>query len=136
MPTQHPELTSAEWTIIKTVWANEPCAAPTVQEALVGSHGWTCSTVRTLMERMVNKGLLTSEKVRNLTLYRSAVSRRRAQLGEINYALRHAFDGALKPMLEALISTPRLTPQELDELESLIAAHRHPRSDDTRVQKP
>ena len=25
------ELTEAEWTIIKSVWENEPCAAPTIQ---------------------------------------------------------------------------------------------------------
>lgn len=118
------ELTESEWAIIKTVWAVEPCAAPTVQEALEKSHGWTYSTVRTLMDRMVGKGLLTAEKIRNLTLYRSAITRQQAQLGELRYALRHAFDGALKPMVETLLSTEKLSAAELDELESLIQARR------------
>jgi BlaI family penicillinase repressor len=118
------ELTESEWAIIKTVWAVEPCAAPTVQEALEKSHGWTYSTVRTLMDRMVGKGLLTAEKIRNLTLYRSAITRQQAQLGELRYALRHAFDGALKPMVETLLSAEKLSAAELDELESLIQARR------------
>jgi BlaI family penicillinase repressor len=123
-----PELTEAEWAIIKAVWTLQPCAAPAVQELLVSTHGWTYSTVRTLMDRMVGKGLLTAEKVRHLTLYRAAVTRRQAQLGELRYALRHAFDGALKPMVETLLSSEKLSSEQLDELESLINARRQSRS--------
>jgi BlaI family penicillinase repressor len=134
MPTP-PELTEAEWAIIKAVWAAQPCAAPTVQEALQKSHDWTYSTVRTLMDRMVVKGLLTAEKVRHLTLYRAAITRRQAQLGELRYALRHAFDGALKPMVETLISSEKLSPEELDELESLINARRRASAVSSRKSK-
>src|SRR5690349_20849830 len=73
------ELTPAEWIIIKTVWEHEPCAAPAVQEFLEAETQWTYSTVRTLMDRMVAKGLLSAEKIRNLTLYRSVVTRQQAQ---------------------------------------------------------
>ena len=90
------DLTEAEWAIIKAVWAHQPCAAPTIQEVLQSSQGWACSTVRTLMDRMVAKGLLTAEKVRNLTLYRSAVTPQQAQRGELLYALKHAFIGGYK----------------------------------------
>lgn len=119
-----PELTEAEWAIIKAVWDLEPCAAPTIQEHLHPSMHWTYSTVRTLMDRMVAKGLLSAEKVRNLTLYRAAVTRQQAQLGELRYALKHAFDGALQPMVETLLSSEKLSSSELDALEALIAARR------------
>lgn len=124
MSTPLPELTEAEWAIIKAVWDREPCAAPSVQEALLPTQGWTYSTVRTLMDRMVVKGLLTAEKVRHLTLYRAAVTRQQAQLTELRYALKHAFDGALKPMVETLLRSEKLSAAELDELEALIAARR------------
>lgn len=119
-----PELTEAEWAIIKAVWEQQPCAAPAVQESLVKSQAWTYSTVRTLMDRMVAKGLLTAEKVRHLTLYRAAVTRQQAQLTELRYALKHAFDGALKPMVETLLTSEKISAQELDELEALIASQR------------
>ena len=127
MSSPPPELTGAEWAIIKAVWAHEPCAAPAIQEALQSSQGWAYSTVRTLMDRMVGKGLLSAEKVRHLTLYRAAVTRRQAQLTEVRYALRHAFDGALKPMVETLLASEKLSSAELDELESLITARRQGR---------
>ncbi|MEY4325991.1 MAG: Methicillin resistance regulatory protein MecI [Verrucomicrobiota bacterium] len=119
-----PELTESEWAVIKAVWSLEPCPAPTVQEHLAGQRDWSVSTVRTLMERMAAKGLLTSEKLRNLTLYRSAVSRQQAQLGELRYALKNAFDGALTPMVQCLLESERLDATQLDQLEALIAARR------------
>ena len=119
-----PELTESEWAVIKAVWSLEPCPAPTVQEHLAKQRDWSVSTVRTLMERMAAKGLLTSEKLRNLTLYRSAVSRQQAQLGELRYALKNAFDGALTPMVQCLLESERLDATQLDQLEALIAVRR------------
>ena len=116
------ELTEAEWTIIKAVWEAEPCAAPSVQEKLFKKTQWTYSTVRTLMDRMVLKGLLAAEKVRNLTLYRSAVTREQAQHDELLYALKHAFNGALTPMVQCLIEGNDLSAEELAKLESFIKA--------------
>ena len=120
MPKPTVELTEAEWTIIKAVWEHEPCAAPTIQQKLRQRTEWTYSTVRTLMDRMVVKGLLTAEKVRNLTVYRSAVTRQQAQRGELLYALKHAFNGALTPMLQCLMETGQISAGELAELETLI----------------
>ena len=130
-----PELTESEWAIIKAVWTHQPCAAPTVQEALADSHGWAYSTVRTFLDRMADKGLLTTEKVRHRNLYRAAVTRRQAQLGELRYALRHAFDGALKPMVETLLSSETLSSRELDELEALINARRQTNDVSARPRK-
>ena len=74
------------------------------------------------MDRMVVKGLLAAEKVRNLTIYRSAVTREQAQRGELYYALKHAFNGALTPMVQCLLDTGNLSANELAELEALIKA--------------
>jgi predicted transcriptional regulator len=117
------ELTEAEWTIIKSVWENEPCAAPTIQEKLFKQTEWTYSTVRTVMDRMVVKGLLTAEKIRNLTLYRTAVTREQAQRGELLYALKHAFNGALTPMVQCLLDTNDVSREDLDKIKQLIASH-------------
>ncbi|HEX3890541.1 MAG TPA: BlaI/MecI/CopY family transcriptional regulator [Verrucomicrobiae bacterium] len=124
MPKAKIELTEAEWTVIKAVWDNEPCDAPAIQEKLFKKTEWTYSTVRTLMDRMTAKKLLTAEKVRNLTLYRSAVTREQAQRGELLYALKHAFNGALTPMVQCLIESRDLSAEDLEKLESLIKARK------------
>lgn len=116
------ELNKTEWTIIKAVWEQEPCTAPAIQERLQKGTGWTYSTVRTLMDRMAAKGLLHAEKVKHLTLYRSAITRDQAQRSELLYALKHAFNGALTPMVQCLLDTGKLSANDLSELESLIKA--------------
>ncbi len=113
------ELTEGEWAIITAVWDNEPCAAPTVQEKLASRKKWTYSTVKTMMDRMAAKGLLRTERIRNLILYRSAVTRKQAQSGEIMRAVKRAFDGALTPMMQFMLDN-NLSHEQLDELEMLI----------------
>ena len=127
MPAPEIELTEAEWTIIKAVWENEPCAAPAIQEKLFKRTEWTYSIVRTLMDRMTAKGLLTAEKVRNQTLYHSAVTREQAQRGELLYALKHAFNGALAPMVQCLLDTKDVSREELEAMKRLIAEHEQSR---------
>ena len=123
MPKHEIELTGSEWTIIKAVWENEPCTAPAVQEALFKQTEWTYSTVRTFMDRMVAKGLLKAEKTGKLTMYRSATTQAKARRGELLYALKHAFDGALAPMVQCLLDTKTVSSDELDQIKQMIAAH-------------
>jgi len=118
------ELTDGEWAIMKAVWELQPCAAPTVQEALQSTRNWTYSTVRTLLDRMVAKGLLTAEKIRHLSLYRAAITRDQAQKREVLSALKKAFNGALSPMMQCLLESQDLNAADLAELEKLIREKR------------
>ena len=118
------ELTEAEWSVIKAIWENEPCTAPAIQEKLFKPTGWTYSTVRTLMDRMVAKGVLKAKKQGKLTIYQSAVTRAQAQRGELFYALKHAFNGALTPMVQCLLENHEMDADELAKIESLIKARK------------
>ena len=118
------ELTEGEWAIIQAAWKNEPCAAPTVQEKLETKKNWTYSTVKTMMDRMVTKGLLKTERICNLILYRSVVTRIQAQKGEIMRTVKGAFNGALTPMMQFLLDNHKLSQKQLSELEKLIKKKR------------
>ena len=124
MATRNYELTEAEWDIIQVVWEHEPCAAPTVQEELAARKKWTYSTVKTLMDRMVTKGLLTTERIRNLILYRSTISRKDAQRGELMRAVKRAFGGAFTPMMQFMLESDTLSQKELGEVEAMIRKKR------------
>ena len=115
-----PELTEAEWIIMKVVWENEPCAAGTVQEAVEESKDWAYSTVKTTMDRMVDKGFLKIQKIRNLQLFSSAISEVDAKRGEFRKMLKRAFDGALTPMMQFLIEHEGLSKAESAQLRKLV----------------
>jgi BlaI family transcriptional regulator, penicillinase repressor len=122
MPKPNTALTEAEWTIIKAVWDTEPCTAPVIHQKVRRQTAWSYSTVRTMMDRMVIKGLLTADRSHHPTVFGSAVTRKEAQRGELFYALKHAFNGALTPMVQCLLDSGKLSAAELAELEALIKA--------------
>ena len=121
------ELFESEWAILQAVWKLQPCTAPAVQEALQTEKNWAYTTVKTLMDRMVKKHLLTTEKIRHLYLYSAAVTPAQAQKSELARTLRRAFDNALTPMMQFLIEGQRLSDDEIADLESLIKSHKRRR---------
>jgi BlaI family penicillinase repressor len=122
------EMTEAEWEIMKVVWDAEPCAAGTVQEALAQRKEWAYSTVKTTMDRMVDKGFLEITRIRNLQLFRSCMSKAEARRAEFQKMLKRAFDGALPPLMEFLIEQEGVSDHEAAQLRRLV--------DDTRSKKP
>ena len=113
-------LTEAEWEIMKVVWEQEPCAAGTVQEALAQSRGWAYSTVKTTMDRMVKKGLLTTHTIRNLSLFTSRISETEARRSEFRKMLKRAFDGALAPMMQFLLENEQFSDEDLNQLRQVV----------------
>jgi BlaI family penicillinase repressor len=118
------QLARGQWDILRVVWRLQPCAAPSVQETLLKTRKWSHSTVRTLMDRMAAQGLLTTEKIRNLYLYRAAITPEQAQREETLHTLEYAFSGALTPMMQCLLEIKDVSEKELAELETLIREKR------------
>jgi len=117
---QPKSLTDVEWVIMETVWQHQPCTAGTVQESLAATHGWAYSTVKTTMDRMVGKGLLATQPVRNLQMFVPLVSRTEAKRNEVRRLLSRAFNGALTPMIQFLVEDEGLTADEVKQLRKLL----------------
>ncbi len=120
MAKQAINILDSEWSIMRVVWKLEVCAAPTVQEELQEERGWAYTTIKTMMDRMVKKGLLKSQRMRNLYLYSAAVTQVQARRNEIMRAVKRAFDGTLTPMMQFLIENDELTENEYQQLEEMI----------------
>lgn len=118
------ELTEGEWLILEIVWEREYCTTPDVQELLKERTGWAYSTVKTLMDRMVDKGLLKAERVRKMILFRAGIKREQAQRAELKRAAKLAFHGAFSPLVEFLLDDNKLSKEELEHLANIIRQKR------------
>ncbi len=114
------ELFETEWAILQVVWEKEPVTAPDVQESLTREKQWAYTTVKTLMDRMAKKGLLSVQRIRNLYLYSAGISKADAVKCEIKRTLKRAFDGAFTPMVQFLVEHEQLSDEEFQYLEELI----------------
>jgi BlaI family transcriptional regulator, penicillinase repressor len=110
------EIAASDWAIIKVVWELEPCSAGTVQEYLHSSRKWAYSTVKTLMERMVKKGFLSSKKTKNVTRYSATISENDAKRLEIAKTAKRAFDDDPASMVKFMLENTNLPIEKLDKL--------------------
>ncbi len=105
---------------MNVVWEREPCAAGTVQEALQDIRNWAYSTVKTTMDRMVEKGFLKTTNIRNLQLFSSCVTQTAARRGEVLQTVKRAFDGSLSPLVHFLAETDDLSNEDLEQLRKMV----------------
>lgn len=72
MNTQAPS--QSEFEVLKTVWGFGPSTSTTLSSALAQSKKWEKNTVKTLLSRLVSKGLLTTEKIGREYIYSPTLS--------------------------------------------------------------
>ena len=116
MPRQ-PKLTPVEWEIMEAVW--NLGGAPSVRDVLEraypdGEKAYT--TVQTLMNTLVRKGLLLREKVGLVGFYSPARSREELTVDETRSFVKRVFAGSAPALADSLI---RLEDVDLDEIEAI-----------------
>ncbi len=110
---------------MKVLWKQPaPCGAQVVVDALAKPNEWSPATIKTLLNRLVNKGALTFEKDGNAYLYSPAVTADACQAAEVETFLERVFDGSLSPLVAHFAKSRRLRKEEIAELEALLRASR------------
>jgi BlaI family transcriptional regulator, penicillinase repressor len=115
-----PEILQTEWDILDALWQLERGTAREVAERLAGKRAWAYSTVKTLLDRMVEKGLVTGRQVGNVWEYAPSLPRQKAQRWAWRRFVDVAFGGAVAPSLAFVAKESKLTKQERAELRSLL----------------
>jgi predicted transcriptional regulator len=119
-----------EWDLLEVLWQRERATARDVTDALADKRGWAVSTVKTLLDRMVPKGLVTARQVGPVWEYTPAVRRldaRRSAWGEL---VDKAFGGSVGPALHFLAKDAKLTKRELSELRTLLDRDKKEKGDE------
>ena len=123
-PTPEP-LTPAEWKVMKIVWRRRKCASRDVTEEAARLYDWAPTTAKTVLRRLVEKGHLTAEQVGNSFLYRPAAAVVRSSLlGAADALLDNLVEGTTGLVLSHLVRKSRLSPEELEDLRTLLDERR------------
>ena len=64
-----PRISDAEWEIMKVLWRRAPSSAQVVIDSLEGTTHWHPTTVRTLLNRLVRKGVLNFKREGRAYIY-------------------------------------------------------------------
>ena len=122
LPVPEPPVPSeTEWALLEALWDMDRATAREVADRLRPSRGWARSTVKTLLDRMADKGLVTARQVGNVWEYVAAVEPADARRSAFRRFVAHAFGGAMAPALEFLAGDARLSASERRNLRTLLA---------------
>src|SRR3954453_7528238 len=116
----NPEILETEWDILDALWREERATARDVTRVLAEKRGWAYSTVKTMLDRMVDKGLVAARQVGNVWEYTPAVPRRKAQSWAWRRLVDVAFGGAVAPTLAFVAKEGKLSRQERAELRAVL----------------
>ncbi|MFL0194138.1 BlaI/MecI/CopY family transcriptional regulator [Clostridium sp. WILCCON 0269] len=117
---QIPKISEAEWEVMKIVWANSPCTSSQIIVSLDQSKNWKPKTIKTLINRLVNKEVLGFKKDGRRYLYYSLIEQNECIKAENQSFLSKVYDGALKTMLVSFIKENNLSEEDIDELKNIL----------------
>jgi BlaI family transcriptional regulator, penicillinase repressor len=117
-------LSDAEWEIMKVLWRDGAMALGDICEHLPLTQEWAYSTVRTFVQRLVQKGWLKATRVGNSHLYSPAVAQQAAQKSAIRHFADRVMDGVLSPFLSYYADDKGLTDEDIEEMERIVREHK------------
>lgn len=118
--TSLPDLSDSELDVMRALWKGSRLSAREVHDRVSPARGWAYSTTRTVLERMVEKGLVDKDSFHGIYLYRPCLSRAAGLARAVrDFADRVAEVGAA-PVVSLLAGGESWSEEEVAELERLL----------------
>jgi BlaI family penicillinase repressor len=116
-----PELTPAQREIMEIVWERGEVSASEVRRALSQTRAVARNTVRTLLERIEEKGWLTHREDGRTFVY-SAAQPRQATIGQkVGEIIDRVCGGSAEALVTALLDYRGLSSGELERIREMLA---------------
>jgi BlaI family penicillinase repressor len=116
-----PQISSSEWKVMEVVWEDPPVTAQQVSDVLGEQEQWKPQTVKTLLARLVKKGVLEYESEGRRFQYLPAIGREEAVAAETGTFLERITRGSVAPLLSHLVQSRRQwSGEEIAELRKLL----------------
>ncbi len=113
-------LTKAEWQIMNALWKKYPASVRDVIGNLEEDVDWAYTTVKTMLDRLVKKGVLKVKKERNVSMYEPVVSQKKTKQAAIKTFVNQVFEGAVEPLMHHLLAEEELSKKEKEELVRIL----------------
>lgn len=113
-------VSDAELELLQLLWEESPLEATELAKRSPTERGWSLTTVKTLLARLLAKNAITAEPDGRRYLYRPAVTRAAVSSVQAQGLMQRLFGGRVSPLVAQLAEQQLLTDADLKELEQLI----------------
>lgn len=105
---------------MEVLWGQHPLSADEVIARLPGGNDWAEATVKTLLNRLLNKAAISAAKEGRRFLYTPLVQRDAWLLEESSSLIERLFDGRVAPLVAHFSLHQRLSREDVAELRKLL----------------
>ena len=113
-------ISDAEQAVMEVLWTEAPLTAQEVAERVDPARGWSATTVKTLLGRLLAKNVIAHQEDGRRYRYRPLIARGDYVAGESRRLIDRLFGGRLTPLVAHLAERDALSPQDLAEIEALL----------------
>lgn len=115
-----PKISEAEWQILKIIWNKPKITSTEIIKELENKEAWKSSTIKSLINRLLNKNAIAFEKLGKEYLYYAVVEESECIIKESKSFLNRVFDGSINSMLINFVKSEKLSQTEIEELKSTL----------------
>lgn len=112
-------ISESEWVVMEYLWKNPQTTISEIRKALSGT-GWSDSTIKTLVRRLVSKNAVAVNDEGVIFRYYPLISQQECRLKETKSFINRVYDGSVSMLVTNLAADSNLTEKETEELLSLI----------------
>lgn len=114
------KITDSELEVMKVLWEAEgPLPITDIRQALQERMGWESTTIKTLVQRLCNKGAVLQSR-QKVFLYSPAVSAEEYNDWATGNLIRKLYRGSAKNLVAALVHSDSLTREDVEELKGFF----------------
>lgn len=114
-------ISEAESRVMAVLWGSAiALSAETIIGALTQSRDWQAATVKTLINRLLNKGAVEAERDGRRYLYSALLTREDWLQQESESLLDRLFGGRVAPLVAHFSARKRLSKRDIADLRKLI----------------
>jgi BlaI family penicillinase repressor len=113
------KIMESEYEIMKVLWAGSPLTTNEICTAVSGKKDWRKSTITTLINRLVEKGAVSSVK-RGVYFYTPIITEAEYTQYHADNLLNKLFNGNAKNLLAFFCDNKNITMDDLDDLKEMI----------------
>ena len=117
--TQEISISEAEWKVLNVLWKQPGMLMGQIRTALSES-GWSASTIKTLVLRLIKKGAVKTEESDGGRLYFPALNEEECRARETKSFIDRIYEGSVKSMFSNLVKESGLSEDEALELMKII----------------
>lgn len=113
-------ISESELEIMKSLWEKSPQNAAELLDSVRREIDWEATTVRTLLQRLVEKGAVRQDGKRRSYTYTPAVSADEYRGASLRRMMEKMFNSSPMEMLCFFVRQEKLSDSEIAELENIL----------------